>query len=386
MRHFAQLEPSTADDLFQIAPAVLGAAADPLEIGGWLGATLYVPGWRADVPADLARQRASGVGSVVVDFEDSAPERDADGGPQRVATIAAALDRVEGDLPLAFLRMRSAADIERAASAVTDGWDRIAGFVFAKYDPRGGGPQYLDALERASDAAGRQLLGMPIVEAPVFAYGETRLPALLELRQQLAERPAGIACVRIGGTDIASAFGLRRSPDITVYDLRAVADVISDVVNVLSRRDGGFPISGAVWEHYGTRERLLKPQLRETPFTRHDASSLRAAFVRTGLDALLSEIHLDGLNGLSGKTVIHPRHVPLVHALAVVSAEDHADALSILSGRADGGIVPSPAGNKMNEVRPHLAWAERVLARSRAFGVARPEVDFVDFLVATQDF
>ncbi len=39
--------------------------------------------------------------------------------------------------------------------------------------------------------------------------------------------------------------------------------------------------------------------------------------------------------------------------------------------------------NKMNEVKPHTAWARRTLARAQAFGVARPDVTFVDLLAAS---
>lgn len=34
----------------------------------------------------------------------------------------------------------------------------------------------------------------------------------------------------------------------------------------------------------------------------------------------------------------------------------------------------------MNEARPHRAWAERIMVRARAFGVAREEIGLVDLL------
>ncbi len=41
--------------------------------------------------------------------------------------------------------------------------------------------------------------------------------------------------------------------------------------------------------------------------------------------------------------------------------------------------------NKMNEAGPHRAWAERVLLRARAFGVAREDVSYAHLLQAQDD-
>ena len=89
----------------------------------------------------------------------------------------------------------------------------------------------------------------------------------------------------------------------------------------------------------------------------------------------------DRANGLVGKTVIHPSHVRAVNALSVVTLEEYQDALSILR-LAGNGASASSFGNKMNEPKPHRTWAERILARSRAFGVYAEGVSFVELLDA----
>ncbi len=131
-----------------------------------------------------------------------------------------------------------------------------------------------------------------------------------------------------------------------IYDVRVVADVISDVVNVLGRADGtGYVVTGPVWEYFGNHERLFKPQLREAPFEANDADDLRAALLRRDLDGLIREVVLDKANGLTGKTVIHPSHVAVVHALSVVTHEELADARDITRRRGDrrGRRVDLPA-------------------------------------------
>ena len=48
-------------------------------------------------------------------------------------------------------------------------------------------------------------------------------------------------------------------------------------------------------------------------------------------------VELDRLNGLIGKTIIHPTHIDAVNAMYVVSHEDYIDAQGIML-LADGKI------------------------------------------------
>jgi citrate lyase beta subunit len=192
-----------------------------------------------------------------------------------------------------------------------------------------------------------------------------------------------VLAVRIGATDLSGQYGLRRSREHTVYDLALIAGVIGDVVNALGRDDGGYLITGPVWEYFSSSERIFKPQLRESPFIRHDEPKLRAELLAHDLDGLIREVSLDRANGLIGKSVIHPSHVAAVNALSVVSHEEYLDAIDILGTSASGGVASSAYGNKMNESKPHSAWARRTELRGRVFGVAHPDVSFVDLLGAS---
>jgi hypothetical protein len=141
--------------------------------------------------------------------------------------------------------------------------------------------------------------------------------------------------------------------------------------------------TGPVWEYFSGGERLFKPLLRESPFIQHDERRLRAQLIAADLDGLIREVVLDRANGLTGKTVIHPSHVAAVHALSVVTHEEYLDAGEVLCTGGGGGVAASPYGNKMNESKPHTAWAHRTMLRARAFGVAREEISFVDLLGAS---
>jgi hypothetical protein len=75
--------------------------------------------------------------------------------------------------------------------------------------------------------------------------------------------------------------------------------------------------------------------------------------------------------------------VPVVHALSVVTHEEYSDAADILhEDRSGGGVLRSAYTNKMNEIKPHRAWAERTVRRAEVFGVAREGISFVELLAA----
>jgi citrate lyase beta subunit len=260
----------------------------------------------------------------------------------------------------------------------------LTGFVLPKFGDDGIGTGYLEAVVEASARIGRRLLVMPVLESREIAFAESRLAALVGVRQLLDKYREFVLAVRIGATDLSAAYGLRRSPDLTIYDVRLVADVIGDVVNIFARADGSeYAVTGPVWEYFSAAERMFKPQLRESPFVEHSERRLRAELIAGDLDGLIREVALDRANGLIGKTVIHPTHVAAVHALSVVSHEEFADATDILGTSAGGGVASSSYRNKMNESKPHTAWARGTALRARVFGVAQEGISFVDLLGAS---
>ena len=89
---------------------------------------------------------------------------------------------------------------------------------------------------------------------------------------------------------------------------------------------------------------------------------------------------MDRLNGLIGKTIIHPTHIDPVNAMYVVSHEDFVDAQGILLFDGQIGVQKSEYGNKMNEMKPHKMWAQRIIMRAEVFGVFNPQVTHLDLL------
>jgi citrate lyase beta subunit len=394
MRHFAFLDDVHTDELFHRRPLDVAVDSPAPLLAAFLGATLYCPGDRPRIADDVVKQAARGCVSMVLCLEDSIADSAVDAAELNVAEAIRVLhtmsvDQPDTDLPLLFVRVRTPEQMRRVADLCGAGVMLLSGFVVPKFENDAGyADAFFDALrdiQRESGADGirgaRRLRLMPILESPNMIHSETRTEALASISEILHDNRDDVLAARIGATDLASAFGLRRSRDLTVYDVKVVASVISDIVNVLGRSGDNFVITGTVWEHYET-ERILRPQLRLTPFVEANERELRQRLMLGGLDGLIREISLDQANGLLGKTVIHPSHVPVVHALSVVSHEEYLDA-SVILGNVGGGASASPYGNKMNEAKPHSAWAHRTMLRAEAFGVASESTTFVDLLEAS---
>ena len=341
-----------------------------------------MPATRPRLADDLARLPARGVVSTVVCLEDSVADEDLPAAEENAVEQLRLLAAADDPHPaLLFLRPRRPDQLVDLVRRLGEAASGVDGFALPKFDGATAA-RWFAAVAAAESAAGRRFAVMPILETAPLLRLETRRRALAAVRRALEAQRDRVLAVRIGATDLSALHGLRRPPDLTIWDVGVVAGFLADAVNVLGRADGtGFTITGSVWEHYSPSERLFKPLLRESPFAGSDARALRRRIVRDDLDGLIREVVLDAANGLTGKTVIHPEHVAVVHALSVVPAEEHADALDILAA-GGGGATASRYGNKMNEAGPHRAWAQRTLTAARMFGVAREGVGLPELLAA----
>jgi citrate lyase beta subunit len=375
IRHFHHLDDDRRNRLFLRRPEQLNADADRELLAIGLGATLYVPANRPNLSSTVAALAADGICSIVLDLEDAI---DDDSASRAMDSVIVTLNEIgSGDRAtqaMLFIRVRDLRSINRIVAALTHSASALSGFVIPKFEAATG-RSYLHATSDAAQRLGRRLFCMPVLESSRIAHRETRTPELHAVAELLNHFRDAVLAVRIGATDLCGTFGIRRGRDLTIYDVKVVADAIADIVNRLSRCDGtGFVVTAPVWEYFANHERLIRSLLRPNPFDS----------VSSDRDGLLRELSLDRANGLHGKTVIHPTHVAAVHAFSVVTHEEYRDATDIVAAEA-GGVYPSEYRNKMNESRPHRIWAEQVLRRATVFGVANPGITFVDVLTALVD-
>ncbi|MGG6477571.1 HpcH/HpaI aldolase/citrate lyase family protein [Paenibacillus sp. NRS-1775] len=359
-----------------------------------VGAALYMPATRSEVAEEIKNGKHEGLTTVMLDLEDAIGDQQVGQAEQSLTQqLLQLLSYVrtgvmsEQSLPLLFVRVRSVEQLERLLNGLGESLSLLTGFVLPKFSSHNG-RAYFELIARYNRGKAERnipvLYGLPILESSNIIYRETRWNELLSIKEILDEYEEYVLNVRIGATDFSSLFGLRRSPDITIYEIAVIRDCIADIINLFGRVDSDYVISGPVWEYFSHRERVFKPQLRVSPF--EDAfgkqgRNLRMDFISDAVDGLIREVMMDKENGIIGKTIIHPSHIKPVQAMYAVTHEEYMDALAIVE-RNDGslGVFKSTYANKMNEIKPHLNWAYRIINRSKVYGVLHEQQHFVSLL------
>ena len=350
-----------------------------------LGATLYMPGTKDIKDKVVARQLD--VTSFVMCCEDAIKEEDLPAAEQnifehmdffadRIAEGSLSID----DIPLIFVRVRNPEHFKSFAARLTAKQASVlAGFNFPKFNSRNA-LGVMKTLVDVNKRLGVILYGMPILEGHECAFRETRNQELLLLRNILEPYKDLILNIRVGGTDMSSLFGVRRSINSTVYDILPVRDALSDILNFFNRYCD-YSVSAAVWEYF----RAYKDDDIDDVIKRNFHSALinGQPIVNPAIDGLLKEVMIDRANGFVGKTIIHPTHAKFVNAMFAVAEEEYNDAIQILN--TSGGVIKSETGGKMNEIGPHHRWAEKIAALAKVYGVIRNEDSVLKLVLGEKD-
>ena len=156
---------------------------------------------------------------------------------------------------------------------------------------------------------------------------------LLRVKRILDSQRDRVLNIRVGGNDFCNLYGLRRSAHQSIYDIGVIRDILMDILQVFA---ADYVVSGPVWEYFGP-----------------DAQ---------------------GSEGFVGKTAVHPSQLPVICEEMQVSREDYEDARQILGWTGEGlGVAKSAKGSRMNEVKCHKKWAERICKLAEVYGVREEE-------------
>ena len=352
MRFFKKLLLDGQSEWFYQLPMEFTKYSDKNVLRYCVGAALYMPATRKVIAQEIIAHKHPTCTTIILDLEDALGDLQVgDGEKQLYETLYELQNALDNqlieiqDMPLLFVRVRDAAQLEKIIHLLGSLQHVITGYVLPKFNTEQG-HHYLQLIT-TQNTLGYTLYAMPIIESQAIMKTESRIGELLAIRTLLEQFEPLVLNVRIGSTDICGWLGLRRSIHQTVYDLAPVQNCFSDIINVFLRDNSPFVLSGSVWEYFG-----------------NDAA----------LKGLVREIELDKLNGLIGKTIIHPSHIDSVQAMYVVTHEEFSDAKRIvLQSVGEIGVEKSIYSNKMNEMKPHLVWAERMLLRAQVYGVLNPE-------------
>lgn len=390
MRHFNYLTDKERKNIFLVEPKIFERDTDKEMMAYALGAMLYMPATREKIAEDIISQKHKGLMSMAICLEDAIGDREVMQAEQLlIAHLQRLYEALQNEeiqyemLPFIFIRVRKPEQMARIAALAGQMISLLTGFIFPKFS-YDNGRCYFETLKEINQSFGTKLYGMPILESRDIIYWETRQETLGKINEILGEYHDLVLNVRIGATDFSGLFGIRRGCDQTIYDIQVIRDCMTDIINNFCRVERQYVVSGPVWEYFTSNDRVLKPQLRRTPFKQQygeNGLTIRSKLLDECLDGLIYEVLLDRANGLIGKTIIHPSHIIPVQSLYVVNHEEYEDACSILENiNGEKGVIKSLYSNKMNEIKPHTNWAKRIMMRSKLYGVFNHGQEFIRLL------
>lgn len=308
-----------------------------------VGGLLYTPALNDGLADKIANGALPCLTSLAFCLEDSILDEALEEAERGVCrTMDALIDVPAHCLPLIFIRVRSPEHMAHVHSLLKFRDRGLTGYILPKFD-LSNCEAYGYALEEINRGREKPLYIMPILESRMIADLAGRAATLMALKDALDGMREYVLNVRVGGNDFSNLYGLRRRVDQNIYQIGVIRDILTDIINVFA---ADYVVSGPVWEYFGSDP--------DAPW----AAGLRA------------ELALDRLNGFIGKTAIHPSQLPLIYESMKVSRADYADAMSILGwGDASLGVGKSADGSRMNEVKCHKKWAERIAILGDLYGI-----------------
>jgi citrate lyase beta subunit len=389
MKYFTYFYENELESLFFQRPKDFNKYSDRELLSYGLGATLYMPATRPNIHQELLSKKHEGLTSLVIDLEDAVGDTDLEKAEELLIGEMKKLYEefnknylTIDDLPLMFIRIRNVEQLKVIKVQLGDAIQLLTGVVLPKFSAESGEELLEEVVNIHREY--NPFYAMPILETDRIIQKESRMTELMAIKQLLDRYKDNILNVRIGATDFCGLYGIRRSVDTTVYEIAVLRDCIADIINVFQRAESPYVISGPVWEYFSSKPRMLKPQLRQTPFRERygdEGLKWRAELIDQNLDGLIREVLMDIANGLSGKTIIHPTHIKAVQALNVVTYEEYIDACEIVEAQnGKNGVKKSNFSNKMNEIKPHLFWAKKIILKSQLYGVLHEGYTNIDLI------
>lgn len=309
-----------------------------------IGPLLYCPASRETIAASIIRQNFGSHFSLALCLEDTINDNCVEAAEH---TLAASLDQIflaekqrSFYLPKIFIRIRHPGQLLRLMHLMKDSIGILSGFIIPKFSPENA-DAYIQAVILANEQAKKPLYCMPIYESASLIDLRSRYDILYALKEKLKRIEELVLNIRVGGNDLCHLFSFRRHADESIHKIRPVADIFKDIITAYGM---DYVISGPVFEYYS-------------------GSCWK--------DGLINEISDDRLCGFIGKTVIHPNQIPVVNKAYRVTRQDYEDAVSIKNWDVcrESLVAANPARERMNEVKTHANWAEKILFMAEVFGI-----------------
>ena len=311
-----------------------------------VGALMYTPANNRQICSKLLNNAFGTKYSLAFCLEDTIPDNKVEQAEEILVDTLKQLNTYveEGKefyLPKIFIRVRRPDQIPYLTERLGDARALVVGYNTPKFD-YSNAEDYINAIKEINEVyADNTFYIMPILESQEMVNINTRYDFLYDMKEMLGEIEPLVLNIRVGGNDLSHVFGLRRHSFETVYDVRPVANLLTDILTVFST---DYVVSGAVWEYYNGEN------------------------WDTGL---AEEIRKDMIAGFVGKTVIHPKQIDVINKCCRVFKEDYEDAKAILDwdSNSDRLVSGSNLGSRMNEYKTHYRWAKKIMFLASYYGI-----------------
>lgn len=309
-----------------------------------VGPLLYCPANNASIVNSLTHEKFGRQFSLALCLEDTIQDDCVDDAEQILISSLQALQARKAQasffLPEIFIRVRVPKQIKSLLERLGSSGELITGFNIPKFSLENA-DAYIQTFKEINSQRGRPFYMMPIFESPSMIHLERRASILYALKEKLDAVSQYVLNIRVGGNDLCHMFGFRRHSSESIYKIRPVADIFSDILTVFGM---DYVVSGPVFEYYSGKN---------------------------WESGLIHELNDDRLCGFIGKTVIHPNQIPLVNEAYKVPLKDYNDAKAILDWDVScpSLVAGSIVKERMNEYKTHYNWALRTLLLAEAYGL-----------------
>ena len=325
-----------------------------------VGSLLYTPATNKKIADKILNKEIPHLKSIALCLEDAIGSGQVAEAEKQVketlSTLEGDKEFIEGDFPLIFIRVREPKQMWRLYKKCGNLLELITGFLIPKFN-KDNMQDYIENFHKVKEKIESPLYILPIIESTNAIYIQNRIDNLLQIREGLDLIKDEVLNVRVGGADFSNIFGIRRKMSDTIWDVRVVSNCLADIINMFSK---DYVVSGAVWEYF-------------------DSGKLNYGYdISTGIQiqlvdyawkiGLKKELYLDRLNGMIGKTCIHPKQLEWVQKSLIVNREDYEDATQIVNASVSEYGVLNGHG-KMNELRTHINWAKKIIKLASIYGV-----------------
>lgn len=309
-----------------------------------IGALLYCPANNPGIADSIINERFGTHFSLALCLEDTINDACvAEAENQLVLTINKIFsERFKKPfyVPKIFIRVRNVSQISDLLNRFGSSKELIKGFILPKFCLHNA-DEYINTISDINSTSNQKIYMLPILESADIVNLQNRYSILYQIKEKLSSIEELVLNIRVGGNDLCHLFGFRRNDTQSIHQIKPISGIFSDIVTVFGM---DYVISGPVWEYYSSSnwENGLKNELAD-----------------------------DRLCGFIGKTVIHPKQIPIINNAYQVSQKDFDDAKSILNWdiSSNSFVSGSVAKERMNEYKTHSNWAFRTMMLAEAFGI-----------------